>query len=137
MGRSRSLLLLLPLVAALAAGCVGMGGATAAAPPACRPPGPGAGDPAEARAVAVAYLTQLADQRYDRAQRFALACTPSARRSLQRLWLWLASMPIQEARVAGVHVRPSTVPGHRRELDVEATLYARFGAPPRQYARRG
>jgi hypothetical protein len=130
-GRLRSLLLLLlPLVAALAAGCAGTGGGTAAAPPACRPPGPGAGDPAEANAVAVAYLTQLAGQRYDRAQRFALACTPAAQRSLQRLWLWLASMPIQEARVAGVHVRRSTVPGHRRELDVQATLYARFGSPP-------
>jgi hypothetical protein len=129
-GRPRTLLRSLPLVAVLAAGCAGTGGGHAAAPPVCRPAAAGPADLGQARAVAVSYLTQLADQRYDAAQRLAMGCTPAARQSLQRLWLWLASMPIQAARVDDVRLTRSTMPGHRQELDVRGTLFARFGAPP-------
>ena len=118
---------LLGSVALAGTGCLGGG---AAAPPrphcsraAAAVPAPAA---ASARPVAVAYLSALAGHRYDRAQAFAHACSVTGQHSLDRLWLWLASMPTQEIRVADASVTEPQ-PG---AVTVRATLFARFGPAP-------
>jgi len=117
-------LVLLALAAAGVAGC--SGGHAAAAPPSCARPlsAPPASHDAAA-GVATSYLTALATHRYEAAQRLAEACTGHERRSLDRLWAWLAGMPVQGVRLGGPRV---TVDGSA--VSVRAVMYARFGAPP-------
>lgn len=123
-GRAATLVLLACAVASLA-GC--MGSQAAPAPrPCARPPVSAPPDSrADAARVATSYLTALAEHRYDSAQALVDACTGAQRRSLDRLWVWLAAMPIQAVKVGAAHV---TEEG--RAASVRATVYGRFGAPP-------
>jgi hypothetical protein len=75
--------------------------------------------------VAVRYLSALGNHRYDRAQTFAHACSTRQQHSLDRLWLWMASMPTQQISVTGAKV---TAAGNG--VTVRATLYAKFGPAP-------
>jgi hypothetical protein len=123
-GRLAGLSLLL-LAAAGLVGC--MGGSDAAAPPPCSERAGAA--PAAARAhvadVASSYLTALATHHYDAAQTLAVACTGPQRRSLDRLWTWLAAMPMDAVKLGSPHV---TREG--QAVSVRAMVYGRFGAPP-------
>src|SRR6185312_8236082 len=125
---ARALLVAVSLAAIGVAGtaCLG-GGPPAVPPPPCTPPAAGAQVPAEAAAgaIAVDYLTALADHRYDHAQDYAHACTAAQQHSLDQLWLWLDSMPTQAIKVADPRIA-SVKDG----VTVEATLYARFGPKP-------
>src|SRR6185312_1663992 len=80
---------------------------------------------AAAAAIAVDYLTALADHRYDHAQDYAHACTAAQQHSLDQLWLWLDSMPTQAIKVADARIAPA-----KEGVTVEATLYAKFGPKP-------
>ncbi len=108
----------------MCAGCLGSG---SAAPPVphCIPSTAAAPNAAAAQPVAVTYLQALAGHRYDAAQRFAHACTVGQQRSLDRLWLWLDSMPTQQIKVVG-----ATTKAAAGAVTVSATLYARFGPAP-------
>jgi hypothetical protein len=123
-GRLAGLTLLL-LAAAGLVGC--MGGSDAAAPPPCSERAGAA--PSAARAhvadVASSYLTALATHHYDAAQTLAEACTGPQRRSLDRLWTWLAAMPMDAVKLGSPHV---TREG--QAVSVRAMVYGRFGAPP-------
>ena len=113
-------------VALACAGCLGGGGS--AAPPVprhCTPSASPAPADGAARPVAVAYLSALADHRYDRAQTYAHACSAAQQHSLDQLWLWLASMPSQQIKVAD-----ASVTAHAGGVTVSATLFARFGPAP-------
>jgi hypothetical protein len=116
---------LLVAIALLAAGCIGGSSAAAPRPPHCAPPSGPVPEPIVAEPVALAYLHALATHRYDRAQHYAHACSAAQQRSLDRLWLWLDSMPSQQVRVTEDDV--ATVRGG---VVVRATLYARFGPAP-------
>ncbi len=116
---------LLGLAAAGLAGCTGS--PAAAAPPPCTRP-PAAAPPAArtaAAGVATSYLTALATHRYEPAQALVEPCTGAQRRSLDRLWTWLAAMPMEAVKLGPAHV---TQDG--REVSVRAMVYGRFGAPP-------
>jgi hypothetical protein len=108
-----------------AAGCLGRSAAHHAAPRCTRAATAAAPAASAAVPVATSYLTALADHRYDHAQAFAHACSAGQARSLDRLWLSLASMPIDSARVAGARVTPDA-----GGVTVRATVFARFGPPP-------
>ena len=112
-------------IALTATGCLGSG--TSAAPPAphCTPSAAPTPADATARPVAVAYLAALAGHRYDRAQTYAHACSAAQQASLDQLWLWLASMPTQQIKVAD-----TTVTAQAGAVTVSATLFARFGPAP-------
>ena len=118
-------LAVLALPAAGLAGCTG--GNDAAAPPPCsdRPGAVPAAARAHAADVASSYLTALATHHYDAAQTLAEACTATQRRSLDRLWTWLAGMPMESVKLGAPHV---TQEG--RAVSVRAMVYGRFGAPP-------
>jgi hypothetical protein len=118
-------LVLLALVAAGVAGCMGTR-ATAAPHPCARqpeaaPPAARAG----AASVATSYLTALATHHYEPAQTLVEACTGAQRRSLDRLWTWLAGMPIEAVKIG----HPQVTDEHRA-VSVRAMVYGRFGAPP-------
>src|SRR6185312_5483590 len=118
--------LVLAALAVAGTGCLGRGPA-ALRPPHCAPAATGAQPPDEADAgpIAVDYLTALADHRYDRAQGYAHACSTAQQHSLDQLWLWLDSMPVQAIKVADAHVA-SAGDG----VTVQATLFAKFGPKP-------
>src|SRR6185312_13097759 len=120
---ARALLVALSLAALAVAGtgCFG-GGPAAVRPPHCTPPAAGAHVPAAAAAAAIAvdYLTALADHRYDHAQDYAHACTAAQQHSLDQLWLWLDSMPTQAIKVADPRIASA-----EDGVTVEATLYAK------------
>jgi hypothetical protein len=119
-------LTLLALAATGLAGCMG-GGSDAAPPPRCsgRPGSPPAAARAHAADVASSYLTALATHHYDAAQTLAEACTGAQRRSLDRLWTWLAGMPMESVKLGPAHVTQDGL-----AVSVRAMVYGRFGAPP-------
>ncbi len=112
-------------VALACAGCLGGGGNAAPPVPHCTPSASPAPSDGAARPVAVAYLSALADHRYDRAQTYAHACSAAQQHSLDQLWLWLASMPSQQIKVAD-----ASVTARAGGVTVSATLFARFGPAP-------
>jgi hypothetical protein len=115
------------LMAAIALACAACGGGGSAAPPVphCTPSTAAAPADTAAGPVAVAYLRALAGHRYDRAQTYAHACSATQQHSLDRLWLWLASMPTQAIKVTDTHLT-----AHAGDVTVSATLFARFGPAP-------
>jgi hypothetical protein len=125
----RALLVALSLAALAAAGsgCLSSGGPPPVRPPHCTPPAAGAQAPAQADAgpIAIDYLRALGGHRYDQAQTYAHACTAAEQHSLDRLWLWLDSMPSQAIKVADPKIT-SVKDG----VTVRATLFARFGPAP-------
>jgi hypothetical protein len=129
--RLRSLrpLLAVAWAGAAALACAGCLGQASAAPPVphCARPAPRApaAPTSTALTVAVRYLSALADHRYDRAQTFAHACSTRQQHSLDRLWLWMASMPTQQISVTGAKVTAAA-----GGVTVRATLYAKFGPAP-------
>jgi hypothetical protein len=123
-GRASTLVLLV-VAAAGAGGC--MGSHAAAAPPPCAQPAKSAPPASHAAAanVATSYLTALATHRYEPAQTLVEACTGAQRRSLDRLWTWLAAMPMEAVKIG-----PAQVTEEGRAVSVRAVVYGRFGAPP-------
>jgi hypothetical protein len=119
--------LFLAALAAAASGCLSSGGPPPVRPPHCAPPAAGAQAPAEADAgpIAIDYLKALGGHRYDQAQGYAHACTSAQQHSLDRLWLWLDSMPTQAIKVAA----PKITSG-KDGVTVRTTLFARFGPAP-------
>src|SRR5512144_693760 len=99
----------------------------AAAPPRCseRPGSAPAAARAHAADVASSYLTALATHHYDAAQTLVDACTGAQRRSLDRLWTWLAGMPMESVKLGPAHVTQDGL-----AVSVRAMVYGRFGAPP-------
>lgn len=112
-------------VALTCAGCLGGGGSAAPPVPHCTPSAAPAPSDGAAMPVAVAYLSALADHRYDRALTYAHACSAAQQRSLDQLWLWLASMPSQQIKVTD-----ASVTANAGAVTVSATLFARFGPAP-------
>ena len=129
----RSAYLAAVLAAALACGCSGSktnevthAGPSCSTPPAS-PDQPAGRLVADARRAAVTYVRLIAGHRYDSAEAAILPCSPADKRSLLRLWKFMAGMP-----AGGARVNAETTRINRKDATATArlTIFVRFGHDP-------
>jgi hypothetical protein len=111
----------------LAAAC-GHGTAATKPPPSCGPLAAAKGGSlAEARAVAVAYVSDIAAHRYDHAERATEPCNRRQFDDIRKLWRFMVGMPEGQSRVVAHATKGSPWPGSAR---VKVTVFIHFGTAP-------
>jgi hypothetical protein len=119
--------LLIGALACVTAAC-SHGAASSTEPPSCRSRASAAGDSlAEARAVAVAYVSDIAAHRYDEAGRATEPCNRRQFRDIRKLWKFMVGMPEGQSRVIARATRGSPWPG---SAEVKVTVFIHFGTAP-------
>src|SRR5205823_4313969 len=79
---------------------------------------------AQAKSASVAYVRAIAAHHYDTAEAAILPCEPGQRKSLTKLWKFMAGMPPGNARIKATVERGKPWPG---TATADITLYVRFG----------